>query len=560
MAASVAAVAEPAVVPLAGQAEGALIDQVDVVLVRGSGNAARDGAVVARLRDRLGGLEGRAYSQALVEGALAEPRQRLGSGHIAYRLANAPARSGLILRVEVDTVGPGPDTPARLAGLLAGGGVESLPTLYRDGRSYLTQILVGGFGAYSDGHAWFGRPDLFAARSPLSRRLPGPRASWTEGYVEAGIGGATQIGDSPYYLYGAMTALTSWSLGQDIYRDDARSLTSIEKAYLGLLYVDPVSGNSFNVSAGRQNVTLNDGWLVHFVRGSANIGARAGTYLGPRNANDFSVVADATVGRWSFKAFYIDPSELPLVDTRSTFAGANLRYAVTPSVSVDASVITVPSSTSTFLKPDGSRLSRAGLRTVAAGLRWKRPFGIDGLWVATEAAHQSHERFAMSAWAAYGLVGYQFNAVPWTPSLSYRYSHASGDNPTTGRYERFDPLLSTGLGNWLQGVTFGKLTSNSNLAVHRIQVNLVPNPRLNLTFDWHVLRAVDLNNRGSNPAIAQLASSDLGQELSLTARWALSRQFYFQGIASIALPGKALRAIGADKPWSTLQASLYWSF
>jgi hypothetical protein len=304
-----AAVAEPAVVPLAGQAEGAAIDQVDVVLVRGSGNPARDGAVVARLRERLGGLEGRAYSRALVEGALAEPRQRLGSGNIAYRLADAPARSGLILRVEVDTVGPGPDTPARLAGLLAGGGVASLPTLYRDGRSYLTQILVGGFGAYSDGNPWFGRPDLFAARSPLARQLPGAAASWTEGYVEAGLGGATQIADSPFYFYGAMTALTSWSLGQDIYRNDPRSLTSVEKAYLGLLYVDPVSGNSFNVSAGRQNVTLNDGWLVHFVRGSANIGARAGTYLGPRNANDFSVVADATVGRWSFKAFYIDPSE-----------------------------------------------------------------------------------------------------------------------------------------------------------------------------------------------------------------------------------------------------------
>lgn len=560
MASSLAVVAEPAVVPLAGQAEGALIDQVDVVLVRGSGNAARDGAVVARLRERLEGLSGRAYSRTLVEGALAEPRQRLGSGHIAYRLADAPARGGLVLRVEVDTVGPAPDTPARLAGLVAGGGVASLPTLYRDGRSYLTQILVGGFGAYSDGNAWFGRPNLFAGNSPLARRLPGAAASWTEGYVEAGLGGATQIGSSPLYVYGAMTALTSWSLGQDIYRNDPRSLTSVEKAYLGLLYVDPVSGNSFNVSAGRQNVTLNDGWLVHFVRGSANIGARAGTYLGPRNANDFSVVADATIGRWSLKAFYIDPSELPLVDTRSTFAGANVRYAVTPSLSVDASVITVPSSTSTFLMPDGSRLPRAGLRTMAAGLRWKRPFDIDGLWLATEAAYQSHERFAMSAWAAYGLVGYQFNALPWTPSISYRYSHASGDNPATSRYERFDPLLSTGLGNWLQGVTFGKLTSNSNLAVHRVQVNITPAPQLNLTFDWHVLRAVELNNRGSNPAIAQLASSDLGQELSLTARWALSRQFYFQGIASVALPGKALRAIGAEKPWSTLQASLYWSF
>ncbi|MCP2937172.1 hypothetical protein NK983_31225, partial [Salmonella enterica subsp. enterica serovar Typhimurium] len=85
------------------------------------------------------------------------------------------------------------------------------------------------------------RPNLFAGNSPLARRLPGAAASWTEGYVEAGLGGATQIGSSPLYVYGAMTALTSWSLGQDIYRNDPRSLTSVEKAYLGLLYVDPVS-------------------------------------------------------------------------------------------------------------------------------------------------------------------------------------------------------------------------------------------------------------------------------------------------------------------------------
>ncbi len=150
--------------------------------------------------------------------------------------------------------------------------------------------------------------------------------------MEAGFGGATQIGDSPYYLYGAMTALTSWSLGQDIYRNDPR-LSRALKRPISACSMSIRSGNSFNVSAGRQNVTLNDGWLVHFVRGSANIGARAGTYLGPRNANDFSVVADATIGRWSLKAFYIDPSELPLVDTRSTFAGANVRYAVTPSLS-----------------------------------------------------------------------------------------------------------------------------------------------------------------------------------------------------------------------------------
>ncbi len=95
-------------------------------------------------------------------------------------------------------------------------------------------------------------------------------------------------------------------------------------------------------------------------------------------------------------------------------------------------------------------------------------------------------------------------------------------------------MLSTGLGNWLQGINFGKVTSNSNLAVHRIQLDVVPRPELNLTFDWHGLTAPELNNLGGNPALSQLTSSDIGNEVTLTARWAISRNWYFQGVASYA--------------------------
>ena len=121
-------------------------------------------------------------------------------------------------------------------------------------------------------------------------------------------------------------------------------------------------------------------------------------------------------------------------------------------------------------------------------------------------------------------------------------------------------MLSTGLGNWLQGINFGKVTSNSNLAVHRIQLDVVPRPELNLTFDWHGLTAPELNNLGGNPALSQLTSSDIGNEVTLTARWAISRNWYFQSVASYAKPGEALRNIGADDAWTTLQASLCWTF
>ncbi len=533
-------------VPLPALAEGATVSRVEVVLRDDAGNPARGRAAAARLQEELRDLEGRGFSRAVVERRLAAARARLGSGRIGYRLVAAPRPGEIALLVELDLAADGtPDGPL---------------TLLRTERAYVTGILAGGLGFYSDPNVWFGRPDLFLNRNPLAGRLPGSRPAWTEGFVEAGIAGAAQINDSPFYAYGALTGLTSWSLGQDFFRADTRVVAALERAYAGLLYVDPDTGNSVNLRAGRQMVTLNDGFLIHFVRGAANAGSRGASYIGARTANDFSVVAEGRAGRWSAMTFYIDPDEVPLVDSRSTFAGLNLRYELAPGLSLDGSIITVPRSGSSFATPEGRRLEREGLLTLAGHLRWTRALGVEGLWLAGELAQQSHERYPMSAWASYGLVGYQAAGLPWSPSLSYRYAYATGDDPTTERFERFDPLLSTGLGNWLQGVVMGKITSNSNLAVHRLQLNLVPAASLNVTFDWHILRAVERNNLGANPAIAQLTSTDIGQEFTATARWAIDRNFYLQSFVSVARPGRALRDIGATRSWTTLQASLYWTF
>jgi hypothetical protein len=35
-------------------------------------------------------------------------------------------------------------------------------------------------------------------------------------------------------------------------------------------------------------------------------------------------------------------------------------------------------------------------------------------------------------------------------------------------------------------------------------------------------------------------------------RWGMDRSLFLQVVASHALPGKALKEIGADKPWATL--------
>jgi hypothetical protein len=297
--------------------------------------------------------------------------------------------------------------------------------------------------------------------------------------------------------------------------------------------------------------------LVNLVKGSSNAGERGATYLGPRLTNDFSVLANGRSGQFGFNVFYIDPNELESLESESTFLGANLKYEVSDDLALDATWINILQSQSLYANPSGLKLSREGLNTVAGHLRW-RDFVIDGLFLEGEAAQQFHPDYPMVARAWYGTIGYIARNMPWTPSISWRYSHFSGDDPRTAEYERYDPLLNTGLGIWLQGVSFGKLTSNSNLAVHRIQFNVAPLERLNLTLDWHLLQAPQLNNLGSNPALSKLASHDLGQEITISSRWALNKNLYLQGIASRAMPGDALRATGATRDWSTLQLSLYW--
>ncbi|MCA3650186.1 MAG: hypothetical protein IOC42_12555, partial [Methylobacterium sp.] len=133
-------------VPLAAQAEGAPIERVDVVLVRGSDNPARDQAALARLRENMQALVGRGYSRAFIERQLATPRGRLGVGQISHRLVPGRSPGSLAVVIELETAMPA--TAMGAQGLLAGD-ARSFPVLYRSDRAFFTAIISGGLGAYS---------------------------------------------------------------------------------------------------------------------------------------------------------------------------------------------------------------------------------------------------------------------------------------------------------------------------------------------------------------------------------------------------------------------------
>ena len=472
----------------------------------------------------LGVREGQPVNWLALQQGLAAVRALpgVGSAHFVVERTSSPATTVLTLTLKATT--------------------EKLQAsdLVKTDRSQLSIILNGAFGGYSDTRPWFGDPPTFTQRSPVATDPPtGRRASWVETSLEAGAGGITRIGESPFYVYGAATAMFTAAAGQDLFTGNTRTLLRVEKLYAGLIFGEKGSGRAANISAGRQNFNLSDGFLFSQFSGSANAGPRPGLFLNPRIAFDNAAVVDIRFDRLRLKAFYLNPDELEDFESNTHFAGLNATYNFTRNTRLGLTYAYIPQSDSRLRLPDGSSIARKGIETLAAEARLDSPLGLKGLWLQGEYARQWRAS-EMRAWAGYAAF--------------------SGDDPTTSQYERYDPMLSGGLAEWVQGVNFKKIVGNANMDVQRIRFTAKPASSLNLTLDLFDFRARELNNLGATPALATLASRDIGREVTLRGDWFLSRRLYMLLLASHAVPGDAIRQAipTGGRAWTTVQASLFW--
>jgi hypothetical protein len=444
------------------------------------------------------------------------------------------------------------DGEAGPRGLVAGRG-RDLPILYEDEKRMLRLLLNGGVGVFSDGNPWFGNTPAFTGSSPIALSpAEGSRATWYESSIEYGVGGVMQLRQENLWVYGAGSFLTSFSTGQDLFRSDTRSRTAIEDAYLGVLWHPNASSWVFDASLGRQNWQLNDGFLFSQFAGAANAGPIPGLYLNPRTAYEMTGVLKAHNERLRFEAFYLDPSEIGFLESDTSFLGVHAAYEAPGAWEASFAYYKVPESNTAFNAGPGGQVSREGQRTANLRVASTRPFGVNGLELGGEVAHQTHEDVDWDAWAYYGRIGYGFRDVRWTPNLSYRYATFSGDDPNTATYERFDAPLSSGLDTWVQGVNVRKVQPNSNLDTHRVRLNLAPSSKLSLTFDYWWLSADE----------AMGGASRIAREVDLAIRWSIDPDLFFLGVAGVAFPDDRLREqAGSDlDTWTTLQASLFWTF
>lgn len=523
--------------------------RIDQVTITGLDPAS---PLAASVRQAFGIRQGDPLEWLKLQQGLTTVRGLDGVGSAVFtveRQAN-PTRTTVTLAITEAAAAAGAPKPARL------------PTLLRSDRALVTLIANGALGGFSDSNPWFADGATFTKFSPVATGPAlGKRASWLEASFEAGAGAITQLGNSPLYIYGAATAMWTASVGQDLFTAEARSMVAVEKLYAGLLYADKAKRRSVNLSVGRQNFTLGDGFLFSQYSGSANAGPRPGLYLNPRTTFDMTGLVNIRLDTVRLQGFYLDPNEIEDLESNTNFAGANINWQVTPKVTLGATYVVIPRSDTRFRLPGGATVPRQGEETVALNLRLDDPVGLDGVWLQSEYAWQWNGD-ETRAWAGYATLGWRGGDVPWQPSLSYRYSAFSGDDPATPTYERYDPLLGGGLAEWVQGINMKKLFGNANMNIQRVRGTLRPAKKLTLTFDFFDFEARELNNIGGSPALATLKTPNVGQEYTLRGDWAVSRRIFILLIASHAVPGSAITEAAARdaKAWTSLQASVFLNF
>ena len=474
------------------------------------------------------------------------------------------ALGGVDVQVTV-TLGDGVQ-PVGGRGMAATGKLSDFP-LILDRNGTVLQFKLDVFSLiYGNNNAWYGQPDPMLAGNPLADGPAGAGWSdWAEGYLQYGVYGITPVTNN-LYAYGNFSVITSGSSGQELFTDLPRGYTYWEDAYVGLVggNVDG-KGNrlTFNLSAGRQRFTLANGFLI--ANTAANGWDRAALQANARWASDLLVLGEVAYNQTKLQAFYLAPDELPILDTSTRIAGFNIETTPVDGLTLGATYLTVPESTSTYFGPAGTIIgTREGLQLLDARFSWTAtPAGMSGPFAGAEIARQTNDNFDMDARAGWAEVGYSFADAKWTPAISYRVAYFSGDDPTTPTYERWDPLLSGGTGEqWVQGMSHFKVVQDSNVIAQRIQGRLRVAPKVEIIPQLWAFRADTLNNIGGNPALSVLTDSEYGYEANVTVKWFKSRNVYVHGALGYTIPGDGTKAAlnGDAKNWLAAMLFVRYSF
>jgi hypothetical protein len=513
-----------------------------VVLIGGRAAQSQDERKLeSDVRRALGVIPGRTYEPDEIELALARLRSSGLSASSRGYVFDEDGSIGLVVLVEREA--PVESTASWTDGL----------RLVDDGRRLL-KVRLGLKGAVAvSGNQWFDNGDTLTQFNPRGRFTGGRGPNGVVDLAPTiGLAGAIPLSDhvDTAYLYATSLYLGALSAGQDNNRNDLRTAGQWEEAYAGVVDAGTTaSGLAWraNLSYGRQKYCIGGGMLLCQIASSG--GDRGVDFAWPRwSGNDF-IKAQLRLNQTLFEAFSFEPNDSPSTNTR--LSGINVDHDDGRGFTLGFTWLTAEDGELQYFFPDGRSQVRDGLRVWHARGGWRPTGGSAGPIAKVEYARQTHADFDMRATGLSTEGGWQFGDAAWRPSVTYRYSSTTGDDPATARYERWDLLYSGGdIDSWVQGQLMKNIQYNSNVRVHRLLARATPDPRWRLTGAVSTYRADTLNNIGG--VISNLADHDLGNELLLVAENFASSEVYWRFTVASLWPGPGVTGTLPEplaKPW-----------
>lgn len=291
----------------------------------------------------------------------------------------------------------------------------------------------------------------------------GSKIGWQEFYVKPGVTLDYSLSDTVRLLAGgsvvAATTFGDGDAGGFTRSSDGR--VAPEELYAG------VQAGDWTLTVGRQNYLIGTGFIV--MDGNLDLFGDGAYWLGPRTA-----FRDSAILAWNPGPIQAQAFTLRTDDHYGDFrlSGVNLDYDFDGQVTLGAMAMTVDtlaSRSSTAVRRDGMQVYN--LRALRGHLPGVPNLTLNGEY-AVQRGGDGPLTYDAKAW--YAQADYQFQDLPLTPTLSYRYAVFSGDdNPTDNRQKAWDPLSKgfTDWSNWLVGDVVGNyLLFNSNERVQQFSI------------------------------------------------------------------------------------------
>lgn len=541
------------------------INDVTILISKGNRTSIADSIQLQNFLSAFNLFPGTAFNQSIANISIMRLMQEPSIKTASYQLYSRSIGMPVDIVVSVELLNDGEHKSVNgKYGMAETHSLRDFPLIYQNDKSEVTLIFNGAVGLFNDKNGFFGHGEQLTQGNPIATDPEGFASRfWGEAFIEPGIAGIVELGRSQIYAYGAVSALISGRNTSDAYSAGGHIYYDFEKLYGGLLFsrLGHNRDMSVNISAGRQEFQLNDGFIISRFSGSTNAGPRAGTYLNPRRSLHMSALAKWSSPHWTSEFFYIQPEELTRhSEVKNRYMGIYAGYdnkGWNPGLAFLSRV----HGKGDYYLPDGKRLSHKGLMAINPKL-WINDIAGTGLFFKSEYVYEWHTSGGMSANAWYAGLGMDFKKVAWTPRIYYRYAFMQGDNPESSRYTRFDPIMTGGLAEWVQGINMCKVVGLGNVVTHRLEALLYPSKSINVEVDYYHLRADSRYNAGGASALSNLSSKHLGDEITVQLNWNINPHFLLLGLASVAIPGAGIKDALPHpvKAWSTFQLNLFMFF